>query len=72
MSEDSMTIGPDGKPLPNSPSEHEHRVSRVQPAMEERGLDGLLVTSEDEFRYLTGFNSPTWVNLTRPRFCIVP
>lgn len=52
--------------------EYKKRVARVQAAMDERRLDAILITSEDNYRYLTGFNSPTWVNLTRPRFCIIP
>ena len=52
--------------------EYKERVRRVQEAMDAERLDALLVTSEDNYRYLTGFNSPTWINLTRPRFCILP
>ena len=40
--------------------------------MENTGLDALFITSEDNFRWLTGFNAPVWQNLTRPRYCIVP
>lgn len=52
--------------------EYLERVRRVQETMTAEQLDALLITSEDNYRYLTGFNSPTWQNLTRPRFCIVP
>lgn len=52
--------------------EYEGRVGRIQEAMSKRRLDALLITSEDNYRYITGFDSPTWHNLTRPRYCIVP
>ena len=52
--------------------EYQERVRRVQERMDADRLDALLITSEDNYRYLTGFNSPTWVNLTRPKYCILP
>lgn len=55
-----------------SEAEYRARVARVQEEMDRRRLDALLVTSEDNYRYLTGFASPTWLNLTRPRYCVVP
>jgi Xaa-Pro aminopeptidase len=48
------------------------RLARVQVVMAERGVAALVLTAADNFIYLTGFDSPTWVNLARPRFCIVP
>jgi Xaa-Pro aminopeptidase len=53
-------------------SEYRARCARVQEEMARRRLDALLVTSEDNYRYLTGFSSPTWLNLTRPRYCVLP
>lgn len=55
-----------------SPDEHRSRISAVQARMDERGLDALFITSEDNFRYLTGFDAPVWQNLTRPRYCVLP
>lgn len=52
--------------------EYRARLARIQEGMAKRELDALLVTSEDNYRYITGFDSPTWYNLTRPRYCIVP
>ena len=52
--------------------EYLDRVHRAQESMTAERLDALLITSEDNYRYLSGFNSPTWQNLTRPRYCIVP
>ena len=48
------------------------RIERVQAAMAASGVAALVLTAPDNFIYLTGFDSPTWVNLARPRFCIVP
>ena len=55
-----------------STDEYRNRLARIQEEMAKRELDALLVTSEDNYRYITGFDSPTWYNLTRPRYCIVP
>ena len=52
--------------------EYLDRVHRTQEAMAEERLDALLITSEDNFKYLTGFHSPVWQNLTRPRYCVLP
>lgn len=35
-------------------------------------LDALFITSEDNYRWLTGFNASVWQNLTRPRYCVIP
>lgn len=53
-------------------AEFSARIERVQAAMAESGVAALVLTSPDNFIYLTGFDSPTWVNLARPRFCVVP
>jgi Xaa-Pro dipeptidase len=57
---------------PISEDEYRGRLDRTQQAMKAEGFDALLLTAEPNFRYLTGFNSQTWINLTRPRYCIVP
>ena len=59
-------------PAPIQTSEYRERLSRVQAEMANTGLDASFITSEDNFRWLTGFNAPVWQNLTRPRYCIVP
>ncbi|MSO92806.1 MAG: aminopeptidase P family protein [Rhodospirillales bacterium] len=60
-------------PLPPIPAEeYKSRVAKMQELLDANRLDAMLVTSEDNYRYLTGFDSPTWVNLTRPRYCVVP
>lgn len=53
-------------------SEHETRTHRVQADLTAKGCAALFITSEDNVQYLTGFKSPVWNNLTRPRYLIVP
>jgi Xaa-Pro dipeptidase len=53
------------------PAEYEARWSRVSVAMTEAGLDAVLVTSEANFRYFSGFDSQTWVSPTRPRYLVL-
>jgi Xaa-Pro dipeptidase len=48
------------------------RRERLQERLAAEGIAALVLTSEDNVVYLTGFNSPTWVNLARPRYCVVP
>ncbi|HCW01333.1 MAG TPA: peptidase M24, partial [Acidimicrobiaceae bacterium] len=48
------------------------RAARAQAMMAERGLDALLVCTEPEVRYLTGFHTPFWQSPTRPWFVILP
>lgn len=52
--------------------EYKARTRKVQTALAEQDCGALLVTSEDNVQYLTGFKSPVWNNLTRPRYLIVP
>ena len=52
--------------------EHRGRIATVQSRMQEMDLGALFITSEDNFRYLTGFCAPVWQNLTRPRYCVLP
>ncbi len=60
------------QPSPISIDEHRARVATAQERMAEERLDALFITSEDNFRYLTGFNGPVWHNPTRPRYLVVP
>ena len=53
-------------------SEFMARAARAQAMMAERGLDALLVCTEPEVRYLTGFHTPFWQSPTRPWFVILP
>ena len=53
-------------------SEFESRTARAQRLMAERGLDALLVCTEPEVRYFTGFLTPFWHSPSRPWFVVVP
>ncbi len=53
-------------------SEFAARTARAQKRMAESGLDALLVLTEPEIRYFTGFLTPFWQSPTRPWFVVVP
>ncbi|MEO0821379.1 MAG: Xaa-Pro peptidase family protein [Pseudomonadota bacterium] len=53
-------------------AEYRHRLARAQALMAEAGLDALLLTTEPEIRYFTGFLSRFWESPTRPWFLVVP
>ncbi|MHA6326866.1 M24 family metallopeptidase [Roseivivax sp. CAU 1753] len=55
-----------------APAEYEARVARAQSAMSGVGLDALLLTTEPDFRYFSGFLTRFWESPTRPWFLIVP
>jgi len=54
------------------PCEFEARVARAQSEMTKAGLAALLLTTEPEFRYFTGFLTRFWESPSRPWFLIVP
>lgn len=54
------------------PTEFENRLSRAQRMMHERAIAALLLTTEPEVRYFSGFLSPLWHSPTRPWFLVVP
>ncbi len=58
----------DGFPV----EEYRARLSRAQAGMAQRGLAALLLTTEPELRYFTGFLTRFWESPTRPWFLIVP
>ena len=53
-------------------SEFELRLSRFQKIMREHRLDGVFVTTPQNFRYFTGFASQFWESPTRPWFAVLP
>lgn len=53
-------------------SEFAARTQKTQSAMAAAGLSGLLVMSEQDVRYFTGFHSLFWQSPTRPWFVFVP
>lgn len=53
-------------------AEFEARCAKAQAKMAKAGLAALLVTSEPEVRYFTGYLTRFWESPTRPWFLIVP
>ncbi len=52
--------------------EFESRVARAQALMDAQGLEALLLTTEPEIRYYTGFLTRFWESPTRPWFLVLP
>jgi len=52
--------------------EFEARTQRAQNMMREYSIDAILMMSETEFTYFTGFQSNFWQSPTRPWFLILP
>ena len=57
---------------PFTDDEYAGRVARARAQMAEAGIDALLITTEANFRYFSGFQNQGWVSPTRPMFLIVP
>ena len=55
-----------------SQSEFEQRVQKAQRIMNEEKLDAILLTTEPNVRYFSGFLTQFWQSPTRPWFLIVP
>lgn len=53
-------------------AEYRARTDRAQSAMADRDLAALLLTTEPEIRYFTGFLTRFWESPTRPWFLVVP
>jgi len=53
-------------------SEFEARLNRAQQMMKQQGIQALLLTTEPEFRYFSGFLTQFWQSPTRPWFLVVP
>ena len=53
-------------------AEYETRLSRAQSAMAQAGFAALLVTTEAEVRYFTGFLTRFWESPSRPWFVVIP
>lgn len=56
--------------FPNS--EFEGRVEKAQARMLSDELDGIVLSTPQNFRYFSGFNSQFWESPTRPFFLVVP
>ncbi|NVK98984.1 Xaa-Pro peptidase family protein [Ruegeria pomeroyi] len=55
-----------------TPAEFQARTTRAQERMAAQGLDGLLLMSEPDLRYFSGFHTLFWQSPTRPWFLFVP
>lgn len=55
-----------------SVGEYQQRLQRIQRSMLNSDIDLLLLTSEPEFRYFSGFFTQFWQSPTRPWFLLVP
>ncbi|WP_298861012.1 Xaa-Pro peptidase family protein [uncultured Sulfitobacter sp.] len=53
-------------------AEFENRTRRAQKMMETAGLDALLLTTEADVRYFTGYLTRFWESPSRPWFLVVP
>ena len=53
-------------------SEYQARTERAQVMMAERRIDALLLTTEPEVRYFTGYLTRFWESPARPWFLILP
>lgn len=53
-------------------AEFQARVGRAQTRMATAGLDALLLTTEPEVRYFTGFLTRFWESPTRPWYLVLP
>lgn len=53
-------------------AEFESRIARAQAMMQAQGLSALLLTTEPEVRYYTGFLTRFWESPTRPWFLVLP
>ena len=52
--------------------EFEQRLIRAQNIMKSNKLDGILITTPQNIRYFTGYDSQFWESPTRPWFVVVP
>lgn len=55
-----------------TPAEFEGRLARAQQRMASANLDALLLTTEPEVRYYTGYLTRFWESPTRPWFLVLP
>lgn len=53
-------------------AEYKARLARAQAGMSREGLAALLLTTEPEVRYFSGFQTRFWESPTRPWFLVVP
>lgn len=66
--ETNLTPPPRGFPA----AEFKRRLYRAQRLLSEEGIDALLLTTEPNVRYFSGFHTQFWQSPTRPWFLVVP
>lgn len=54
------------------PQEYQKRITSIQSEMDRSGIDALLLTTEADVRYVTGFLTRFWESPTRPWYVILP
>lgn len=60
-------------PIRGFPVEEFHaRYTKAQQQMYEQEIDGIVLTTSQNFRYFSGFNSQFWESPTRPFFIVLP
>ncbi|MGI9334350.1 MAG: M24 family metallopeptidase [Gammaproteobacteria bacterium] len=69
LEEDRIAAAP---PRGFSIGEFESRTNKAQAAMAAARLDALLLTTEPDVRYFSGFHTQFWASPTRPWFLLVP
>ncbi len=67
-----MTTANNPPPRGFPEAEFAARTEKAQAAMAAAGLDALLLTTEPDVRYFTGFLTQFWQSPTRPWFLVVP
>ena len=65
-----MTAQPPPRGFPVN--EFEARVAKAQAKMQHGEMDGIVLSTPQNFRYFSGFNSQFWESPTRPFFLVVP
>ena len=65
-------MAPDAPPRGFGQAEFEARTAKAQARMAAEGLAGLLLMSEPEVRYFSGFLTQFWQSPTRPWFLVLP
>jgi Xaa-Pro aminopeptidase len=61
VSGDGLEMGAAQPAYPDFPlEEHQRRYARLQALLDHAGLDALLLTQEENVRYLSGYNSVVW------------
>lgn len=52
-------------------AEYEQRLAAIQTAMAQAGIDAILLTTEADIRYVSGFATQFWQSPTRPWFVVI-